>query len=147
MTSLKIVQFSTPSPPPNPLVQLCPKFFHPLDHGRSISNKPLPPWSTFVFSINSLILSGFPFTSFHLAEANLFPRAVLKNQKPLFRFPLIANRRTGPKLTGSLTIYVFVALHSCVCSCPIISQNVFLKKAFFSTHFTINLFYLHTLKT
>ena len=27
--------------------------------------------SAFVFSINSLIMSGFPFTSFHLAEASL----------------------------------------------------------------------------
>ena len=27
--------------------------------------------SAFVFSINSLILSGFPLTSFHLAEASL----------------------------------------------------------------------------
>ena len=29
--------------------------------------------SAFLFSINSLILSGFPLTSFHLAEASLFP--------------------------------------------------------------------------
>ena len=35
--------------------------------------------SAFVFSINSLILSGFPLTPFHLAEANLVPRAILKN--------------------------------------------------------------------
>ena len=28
--------------------------------------------SAFIFSINSLILSGFPLTSFHLAEASLF---------------------------------------------------------------------------
>ena len=38
MTSMKIVQFSTP-PRPTPLVQLRPKFFHPLDLGRPISNK------------------------------------------------------------------------------------------------------------
>ena len=31
-----------------------------------------PPFrSVFVFSFNSLILSGFPLTSFHLAEASL----------------------------------------------------------------------------
>ena len=29
--------------------------------------------SAFVLSINSLIMSGFPFTSFHLAEASLSP--------------------------------------------------------------------------
>ena len=28
-------------------------------------------WSDFFFSINSLILSGFPLTSFHLPEASL----------------------------------------------------------------------------
>ena len=39
MTSMKIVQFSRP---PKPLVQLCPKFFHPLDFQRLISNEPLP---------------------------------------------------------------------------------------------------------
>ena len=35
--------------------------------------------SAFVFSMNSLILPGFPLTSFNLAEANLVPRAILKN--------------------------------------------------------------------
>ena len=40
MTSMKIVQFSRP---PTPLVQLRPKFFHPLDLGRPISNEPHPP--------------------------------------------------------------------------------------------------------
>ena len=34
MTSMKIVQFSRPFGP-------CPKFFHPLDLGRPISNEPL----------------------------------------------------------------------------------------------------------
>ena len=36
-------------------------------------------WSAFAFSINSLILSGFPFISFHLAEANFVSRAISKN--------------------------------------------------------------------
>ena len=93
MTSMKIVQFSRPS---TPIVHLRPKFFHHLDLGRPISNEPPSPndnqsikrkrnpskygyyvlpgpsfgW-TFVFSINSLILSGFPLTSFHSAEASL----------------------------------------------------------------------------
>ena len=35
--------------------------------------------SAFVFSINSLILSRFPFNFFYLAEANLVLRAILKN--------------------------------------------------------------------
>ena len=37
ITSTKIVEFSRP---PIPLVYLCPKFFHPLDFGRPIPNKP-----------------------------------------------------------------------------------------------------------
>ena len=36
----------------------------------------LPFRSAFIFSINSLILSGFTLSSFHLAEANLVPRAI-----------------------------------------------------------------------
>ena len=39
MTSMKIVQFSILPPP---LVHLRPKFFHPLDLGRPISNEPPP---------------------------------------------------------------------------------------------------------
>ena len=39
MRPKKIVQFSRP---PTPLVQLRPKFFHPLDLGRRISNEPPP---------------------------------------------------------------------------------------------------------
>ena len=106
MTSLKTVQFSRP---PTPLVQLRPKFFHPLDLGPHISNEPpYPPTppspndnqsierkhnpsficytlsglsfrSSFVFSINSLSLSCFPLISFHLAEASLLLRAISKN--------------------------------------------------------------------
>ena len=79
---------------PHPSFHQRPKFFHPLDFRRPISNNPAssndnlsvrrkhnprmtimlpgPSFrSTFVFSINSLILSGFPLTSFHLAEASL----------------------------------------------------------------------------
>ena len=42
MTSMKVVQFSRP---PTPLVHLRPKFFHPVDLGRPISNEPSPPLS------------------------------------------------------------------------------------------------------
>ena len=38
MTSMKIVQFSRPPPPP--LAHLRPKFFHPLNLGSPISNEP-----------------------------------------------------------------------------------------------------------
>ena len=51
--------------------------------------------SAIVFSINSVIMSGFLLTSFHLAEANLVPRAILKNHKRLFRLPLTVKRCAG----------------------------------------------------
>ena len=99
MTSTKIVQFSRP---PSPFVQLRPKFFHPLELGRPISKdapSPFPndnqsikrkhnPWMTIIcyqiFHLGRLSLSvstqyGFPLTSFHLAEANVVPRAIQKN--------------------------------------------------------------------
>ena len=87
---------------PTPFLQVGPKFFHSLKLGRPISTNGPPlqmitnqlkgkmilRWlymlsglsfrSAFVFSINSLILTGFLLTSFHLAEANL-PRAIFKN--------------------------------------------------------------------
>ena len=92
MMSMKIVQFSRP---PTPLVHLRPEFFHTLDPGCLISNENPPPLSmitnqlkenkihdyymlsgvsfrsAFVFRINLLVLSGFPFTFFHLAETSL----------------------------------------------------------------------------
>ena len=93
MTSMKIVQFSRP---PTPLVHLRPKFFDPLDLGRPISyESPLllqmitsqlkeniiKGWILYVirsflqvgfgFPYQTLILPGFPSTSFHLAEASL----------------------------------------------------------------------------
>ena len=40
MTSMKIVQFSRPL---HPLVHLRPKFFHPLDLERPVSNEPPSP--------------------------------------------------------------------------------------------------------
>ena len=40
MTSMEVVQFSRP---PTPLVNLHPKFFHPLDLGPPISNEPCLP--------------------------------------------------------------------------------------------------------
>ena len=91
MKSMKIVQFSRLRHLRFP--STC-KFFHPLDLGCLISNEPLPPSLSpndnrsikrkhdprisiyairsflqvgFVFSICSLILSGFPLTSFYLA--------------------------------------------------------------------------------
>ena len=64
------VQFQTNTPPPTTISS-------PNDN-QSIKRKHNPRMtiicsrSAFVFSINSLILSGFPVTSFYLAEASLF---------------------------------------------------------------------------
>ena len=52
----------------------------------------------FVFSINSLILSGFLLTFFDLAEAILAPRAVLKKLKISFSSSLILKRCAGVKV-------------------------------------------------
>ena len=92
MMCMNIVEFSRPL---IPLAHLGPIFFHHLDLRRPISNKPPSSSpndnqsikrkpnpritisvirsfrSVFVFSINSLTLSGFPLTSFHLAEVTL----------------------------------------------------------------------------
>ena len=46
----------------------------------------------------------------------------------------------------SFTICFFVALYSCEFHCPKISRNATIIHIF-STHFAINLFYLHNLKT
>ena len=72
--------------------------------------------SPLVFSVNSLILSDFPLTSFHLAEASL--SAFLW----LFTFECAVSKNIT-KCLLSIVIHIF------------------------STHFAINLFYLHNMKT
>ena len=61
-------------------------------------------------------------------EANVVPRAILQIKS--FLPSSYRKRRVGFKVSWSLTIYFFVALHSCVCSCPKISRNGLLKKKF-----------------
>ena len=92
MTSMKIVLFSRP---PAPLVHLHQTFFYPIKLWRPIPNETPPlqminnqlkeniiqGWLLYVtrsffqvsfcFQYHSLIFSGFPLTSFHLAEASL----------------------------------------------------------------------------
>ena len=72
---------------------------------------------SFVFSVNSLILSGFPLTSFHLVEPSL---------------------------------YAFSWLYTLVCEFVQKYHEMsflFIITHILSTHFAINLFYLHNLKT
>ena len=109
MSSMKIVQFSRL---PTLLVELCPKFFHLLDLGRSVSNN-LPPRPSpndnqsikrkhnprmtiicyqvrsflqvgFCFQYQLSNLSGFLLTSFHLALANLCPQSYFKKLRTSF---------------------------------------------------------------
>ena len=74
MMSIKIVQFSRH---PTPLVHLNLKSFFPFYLGRPISTDPRTPpplqtiFSSLIFNISSLILSGFLWTFFHLAETVL----------------------------------------------------------------------------
>ena len=92
------------------------------------------------------VVFRFYYHLINLFEANVVPRAIL--QIKTFLPSSYRKRRVGFKVSWSLTIYFFVALHSCVCSCPKISRNGFLKKKVsFSAHFAINLFCLHNLKT
>ena len=79
----------------------------------------------FVFSINSLVV-WLSIDLFHLKPISS-PEQIYKI-KSLFGLPFTAKRCAGSRLSWSLTICFSVALHSCVCSCPKISRNVFLKK-------------------
>ena len=72
--------------------------------------------SPLVFSIKSLILSDFPLTSFHLAEA-------------------------------SLSAFLWLFTFECAVSKNITKCLLSIVVHIFSTHFAINLFYLHNMKT
>ena len=96
--------------------------------------------SAFVFSINSLIFSGFPLTSCHLAEASIVPRAILKKIKNLF-FCVGVKVELKPHY---LLFRGFISL------CVQLSKNItkcflFIIIHIFSMHFGINLFYFHIL--
>ena len=133
--------------------QLRPKFFQPLDLGRPISKQPAPSsndnqsikgkiilgWLLYViikcflqvsfrFQYQLTILS--PATSLHSAEANLVPRAISKNIKPLFRLPLIVKRCAGVKVELKRH---YLLCHGFTFLCVQLSKNMkcFLKKCFF----------------
>ena len=106
-----------------------------------------------VFHLGRLSLSvstqyGFPLTSFHLAEANLVPRAIKKKINMIFFvFILWEKDALGSRLNRNLIIYFF---HGFTFLCVQLPKNItkcFLKKGVFIDHFAINLFYLHNLKT
>ena len=83
--------------------------------------------SAFVFGMNLLILYGFRLTSFHLAEAKLFPKAILKSQKTSFSSSFYsekAKRCSGIKVELRPHYLLFCGFS------PKMSSNVFLKKLF-----------------
>ena len=100
---------------------LCPatKILPSHDLGRPIANEaPLPLHSSpndnqsvkrkHNLGMTLYVIRSFlqvDLTSFHLAEANLVSRAIFKNLKPLFCFPLIAKICARSKLSWSLTVY------------------------------------------
>ena len=90
------------------------------------------------------VVFRFYYHLINLFEANVVPRAIL--QIKTFLPSSYRKRRVGFKVSWSLTIYFFVALHSCVCSWPKISPNVFFKKHFFSAHFASTCFVCMTWK-
>ena len=103
--------------------------------------------SAFVFSINSLLLSGFPLASFHLVDDNLVPN--LKILKPLFCLPLTAKKFAGVKVelkSHYLLFRGFIFL-SVQLSKNITECFLFIIIQILSTHFAIDLFYLHIFKT
>ena len=143
MTSMKITQCSRPPlhPPCLPTSKILP----PLDLGRPISNKPfqmitnqlkvniIQGWLLYV--IRSFLQVGFRF-QYQLID--LFWLSI--------DFFCIYLKQISSKLNWTRTMHFFVALYSCVWSCPKISRNAFFKEVFFSTHFAFNLFYFHNFK-
>ena len=167
---MKVGQFSRP---PTLLIQLRSKCFRPLVIGRPVSNDPLPlpiitnqlkenliqGWLLHVIrsflqvglcsQYQLIIKSGFPLTFIHLAEVNLVPIAISKNNKPLFLLLLTAKRCAGVKVELKPHYLLFCGF---MFFCVQLSKNaikwcLFIIIHNFSIHFAINLFYLHFLKT
>ena len=105
--------------------------------------------SAFVFGINSLILSGFPSTSFHLADASLSPFSWLYTLVCAVALKVLEKLPPNPNLTQTLTItggnftrgqfsgHLFKNMTKCF---------LFIIIHIFSTDFAINLFAIN-LKT
>ena len=124
---------------PTPLVHLHLKFFHPLDFGRSILNK----------SLLQIITKSIKRK--HNLRMTIKCYQVLFQVGFRFQFQLINLVWLSFdffSFSWSLTICFFVALYSCVCSCPKYHKMSFIYIIhIFSTLFTINLFYSCNLET
>ena len=118
MTSMKIVQFSRS---PTPLVHLCPKFFHPLDFGRPIQR--IPPLQMITSQLKENIIQGWL-----LYVIRSFLQVGFRFQYQLINLVWLSFDFFS--FSWSLTICFFVALYSCLCSCPKISRNIFYLQLF-----------------
>ena len=80
-----------------------------------------------VFIINSLILSSFPLTSFHLAEANLVPRAeqFSRTENLFFTFLLQQKDAVGTRLSAEASLFTFSQLYILSCAVEIFVYDVF----------------------
>ena len=123
---------------PSRLVHLRPKFFHALDLGRPISNKPpsrlqmiinqlkaniVQGWLLYV--IRSILQVGFRFRNQLINLINWLLFIQLKYHYLIFRGFILLCVQLPKNITKCL---LFTSIH------------------IFSTHFAINLFYLHNLK-
>ena len=135
---------------PTLLLQLSPKFFDPLDldvqfqkssplspnENQSIKSKLNPRMTIYV--IRSLLQVRFRFqyqlTTLVWLSIDFFfiqlkpissSEQFYKIKTLFFAFLLQRKEALGSRSSSSLTIYFFVALYSCMCSCPNISRNVF----------------------
>ena len=120
---------------PHPLVYARPKFFHPLDLGRPISNETPLSIHLITNQLKENIIPGWL-----LYIINSFLQVGFRSQYQLINLVWLSFDFFS--FSWSLTICFFVPLYFCVCSCPIISRNFHV----FSTFFVINLFCLHNLK-
>ena len=117
LTSIKIVQFSRPPT----LLSIMSKILHPLELGNPISDEPSPPPPRIQMITNQLkenILQGWLWYVIRsVLQVGFRFLYELINLVWLF-FDFFSFR-------WSLTTFFFVALYSCACSCPKISQNFF----------------------
>ena len=116
LTSIKIVQFSRPPT----LLSIMSKILHPLELGNPISNEPSPP-------------SPYPNDNQSTKRKhNLRMTVICYQVRPsgwlsfsVSIINLVWLFFDFFSFRWSLTIFFFVALYSCACSCPKISQNFF----------------------
>ena len=130
------------TPTPTLLVHLRPKVFHPLDLGRPTFNfKRTPPLQMITSQLKESIIQRWL-----LYVIRSFLQVDFRCQYQLINCVWLSFDFFS--FSWSLTICFFVALYSFVCSFPKISRNFFIYNySHFSTHFSINSFYLHNLKT